>query len=566
MLVAIFIIGSLTIFSFDTSQLNKNEQNIVPKKWRNVGSKGVVEKNLEENEKFDEIKITPSTYTRPPPPPPSQPQHVPKTSEVSRPTSQQKVEVNPLNRIDIVYKANERLNQERAYAVRGAMKYAWDSYSRYTWGLDELRPISRSTNEWFGLGLTIVDSLDTLYLLNLDEEYREAKKFVRNLDLSKETQFYPSVFETSIRFLGGFISTYHLTNDQLFLTKAEEMGKILLGAFEKDEVFPFQTYNFHTKKGHFASWTGGCVILSEVGTMFIEFEELSKLTNNPIWKTKADKILDTINNLKTEIPGLFPVYIDSKGESFCNNHISLGALGDSYYEYLLKMWLYSDKKHERYRTLFVKSANAIIDKMYKETKLGYGYIPNLINNHLTLTQEHLTCFTGGMFALAAATNISHDDAISKKYMKVAEKVTETCAKSYFATPSGLGPEVAAFDRETGEIIFNGSNQSVPGYFLRPEAVESIFILYRLTGDVKYQEWAWKIFEAIEKHCKTEGGYAGLKSVSIPDLKDDLQQSFFMAETLKYIYLLFVDSSVVPLDKYVFNTEAHPILINKNYKY
>jgi len=66
-------------------------------------------------------------------------------------------------------------------------------------------------------------------------------------------------------------------------------------------------------------------------------------------------------------------------------------------------------------------------------------------------------------------------------------------------------------------------------------------------------------QALEKHCRIHsGGFSGIKDVydqSAP--KDDIQQSFLIAETLKYLFLLYSDDSVLPLDRWVFNTEAHP---------
>ena len=86
----------------------------------------------------------------------------------------------------------------------------------------------------------------------------------------------------------------------------------------------------------------------------------------------------------------------------------------------------------------------------------------------------------------------------------------------------------------------------------------------MTKDKKYRDWAWSAAQAIEKHCRTEDGYSGIANVyDYNSGKDDVQQSFFFAETLKYLYLIFADDEVMPFDKYVLNTEAHPFLIKKN---
>uniref|UniRef100_A0A1D1YG89 alpha-1,2-Mannosidase n=1 Tax=Anthurium amnicola TaxID=1678845 RepID=A0A1D1YG89_9ARAE len=100
---------------------------------------------------------------------------------------------------------------------------------------------------------------------------------------------------------------------------------------------------------------------------------------------------------------------------------------------------------------------------------------------------------------------------------------------------------------------------------RSETVESLFVLYRVTGDKKYQERSWKIRESIEKWCKTPTAYSGLQDImSKNPQQNNNMESFFLAETIKYLYLLFSTADVISLDTYVFNTEARPfLLLNKS---
>ncbi|KAJ7473993.1 glycoside hydrolase family 47 protein [Mycena latifolia] len=97
---------------------------------------------------------------------------------------------------------------------------------------------------------------------------------------------------------------------------------------------------------------------------------------------------------------------------------------------------------------------------------------------------------------------------------------------------------------------------------RPETVESLFLAWRLTGDVRYRNHAWEIFEAIERHCRLPGGgYATILDVdTLPGRLDDKQETFYLSETLKYLFLTFEDANKMPLDEYVLNTEAHPLPI------
>ena len=96
--------------------------------------------------------------------------------------------------------------------------------------------------------------------------------------------------------------------------------------------------------------------------------------------------------------------------------------------------------------------------------------------------------------------------------------------------------------------------------LRPETVESLYILYQVTKDKKYQDYGWQIFQAFEKYTRiSSGGYSSLNSVLNTNVSfRDKMESFFLGETLKYLFLLFADVEIVPLDKFVFNTEAHPL--------
>lgn len=107
-----------------------------------------------------------------------------------------------------------------------------------------------------------------------------------------------------------------------------------------------------------------------------------------------------------------------------------------------------------------------------------------------------------------------------------------------------------------------ASRSDAHYILRPEVVESYFILWRVTHDPKYRKWGWEAVQALEEHCRIEGGgYSGLRNVNdLHSPHDDVQQSFFLAETLKYLYLLFSDDRLIALDRWVFNTEAHPLPI------
>ncbi|KAL6996119.1 mannosyl-oligosaccharide alpha-1,2-mannosidase [Sarracenia purpurea var. burkii] len=164
--------------------------------------------------------------------------------------------------------------------------------------------------------------------------------------------------------------------------------------------------------------------------------------------------------------------------------------------------------------------------------------------------DELACFAPGMIALGAS-GYGPDD--SQKFLSLAEELAWTCYNFYQSTPTKLAGENYFF--HSGQDMSVGTSWNI----LRPETVESLFYLWRLTGNKTYQEWGWNIFEAFEKNSHVESGYVGLKDVHT-GVKDNMMQSFFLAETLKYFYLLYSPSSVIPLNEWVFNTEAHPLKI------
>ncbi|KAL9659316.1 hypothetical protein QQ045_024121 [Rhodiola kirilowii] len=212
-----------------------------------------------------------------------------------------------------------------------------------------------------------------------------------------------------------------------------------------------------------------------------------------------------------------------------------------------------------------------------------GELPSGHNGAFSPKMDHLVCFLPGTLALGATKGIRKKDALRDNLMtsddlenlKLAEDLAKTCFEMYAVTSTGLAPEIAYFHTEDfSESGHDGGNKSSEYVhdiiirpadrhnLLRPETVESLFVLYRITEDLKYREWGWQIFEAFEKYTKVEsGGYSSLDDVTeIPPPKRDKMETFFLGETLKYLYLLFGESSVLPLDKFVFNTEAHPFPI------
>ena len=166
--------------------------------------------------------------------------------------------------------------------------------------------------------------------------------------------------------------------------------------------------------------------------------------------------------------------------------------------------------------------------------------------------------------------------MSKKldlYLEFATDLMETCIKIYTDIPTGLAPEIVYFRTNTTDVYYNAKSFGAGDIvvknddahsLLRPEAIESLFYFWRITKNERYRTIAWSIFQSFNNYSRVDtGGYASLDDVrSIPPPQRDRLDSFFLAETLKYLYLIFSDDKLLPLDEHIFNTEAHPFPVFK----
>lgn len=187
-------------------------------------------------------------------------------------------------------------------------------YKNFAWGHDNLKPIAQSYSDWFGLGLTIVDAIDTLYIADMQEEYDEAKRWIESslkLDVNRDV----NLFETTIRVLGGLLSIYHLSGEDIFLTKAVELGNRMLPCFDSPSSIPYSDVNLLNMKAHAPKWSPDSST-SEVTTIQLEFRDLSRVSNDPSYEAAVAKVSEKIHELpKTD--GLVPIFIN--GESSMNN-------------------------------------------------------------------------------------------------------------------------------------------------------------------------------------------------------------------------------------------------------
>ncbi|KAF9366353.1 mannosyl-oligosaccharide alpha-1,2-mannosidase [Mortierella sp. NVP85] len=476
---------------------------------------------------------------------------------------------------------------ERKDKVKAAFKYAWDAYRRDAWGKDEYHPVSKRGTNMInnGQGFTIVDSLDTILLMGLKDEFEEAKAWVRD-ELNFHQDGEVNLFETTIRVLGGLLSAYDLSgHDSVFLTKAVDLADRLMGAFKTDSGIPYASVHLESGRG-VPGHEGGISTTSEVSTIQLEFKYLSYITGDDKYWRVAENVIMKMKDLDT-LDGLVPIFINPYSGEFSGDEIRLGSRGDSYYEYLIKQYLQTSKTEPVYKEMYDHAIAGVkkhlLGRTIPSNLLFIGEIRKSSPTNLSPKMDHLVCFLGGTMALSSTegktlnsttfprSSFSH---LEEEDFRIGEEITESCYEMYRQTETGLAAEIVYWVKDKEQIAGRSETEHRPGSdfiinnrdghnWLRPEAVESLFYMWRFTGDVKYREWGWEIFEAIEKYSKVaSGGYSSIHDIRRKDniAFSDKMETFFLAETLKYLYLLFAPNDVLPLDKYVFNTEAHPLPI------
>jgi mannosidase alpha-like ER degradation enhancer 2 len=416
---------------------------------------------------------------------------------------------------------------EWADRARAELLHSWRAYERHAWGSDELKPVSKTAHNWHAesLLMTPVDTLDTLLLMGLKEEADKAKALIVE-KLSFDKDFEVKSFEITIRLLGGLLSAYQMTGDPRLLKLADDLGTRLLPAFDSPTGLPYMYVNLKTGKT-----SGARTNPAEIGTLVLEFGTLARLTNKPIYYDKAKNALVQLYNRRSKI-GLVGEEINVETGEWVSRNSHVGGGIDSYYEYLLKCSkLFGDKDCAR----MWKDSHQALNKHLADrapSGLWYGQVDMTTGKRTASEFGALHAFLPGVLALGDDLGRARDLQASAYRMWNLQ---------------GIEPEV--LDYRTMKIKH-------AGYPLRPEIIESAYILHRRTKDPRYLEMGRTFFERLLAHCRTDAGYTVLKDVTTKE-KGDLMPSYFLAETLKYLYLLFAPDETLDLDKVVFNTEAHP---------
>lgn len=476
------------------------------------------------------------------------PARYPVSSLTSLPTGRPR----PLPRIQHRFLRESRSAVARRERRRGTVKKAfqkcWQSYKRYAWMRDELTPLSAGGKDTFGgWAATLVDSLDTLWIMGLKQDFDEAVEGVVTLNWANTTETACNMFETTIRHLGGLLAAYDLSQEQALLDKAVELGDMLYAGFDTPNRMPPFWLDFEKAK------TGRLVAddhepSATPGSLSLEFTRLSQLTGDAKYYDAIARVTTLFDQHQgsTRLAGMWPTFINMRDEIFSKeNTFTLGALSDSLYEYLPKMYTLLGGLDPVYEKLYRASTETI-----RKHLLFRPMLPDsadvlfagtaTVEEGVVLNAEgqHLSCFVGGMFALGGRLFDLED------HVELGKRLARGCFYAYNAFPTGIMPEIfnmlacASLDgcewdeerwkREGDDQLPRGfTNARDPYYILRPEAIESIFILYRITGLQEFEDAAWQMFQSIQNATETEYGNAAIEDVTVtgqPTKKDSMEVS------------------------------------------
>ena len=392
--------------------------------------------------------------------------------------------------------------------------------------------------------LTLIDTLDTLAIMGHIQEFSQALRRVIQ-QVSFNANLSVSVFETNIRVLGGLLSGHVLAvrlkergHEEVFWYQGEllqmgtEVAQRLMPAFDSETGIPYPRVNLRTgqvveagNKGAGAHST--CTACA--GTLLLEFGALSRLTGNPFWEETARRVMDSIWTRRDRHTQLVGSVIDVQSGKWLRTDSGVGAGLDSYFEYLLKGYiLFGEQEYwERFKSHYLG-----IDKYVRR---GIHLVQVNMDNPARPIRSYadsLTAFWPGLQVLAG--DLLGAKAVYEGFVQVVDK--------WEVLPEAYNFDLGVHWRQ---------------HHLRPEFIESTLFLYQATRSPRYLDIGRRALEVLERHARVDCGLAAFEDVKSKKLADRLD-SFVLAETLKYLYLLFSEESQLPfnLDEFIFTTEAH----------
>ncbi|CAK5270522.1 unnamed protein product [Mycena citricolor] len=452
-------------------------------------------------------------------------------------------------------------------AVEEIFVKTWDAYEKYAFGFDELLPVSLAgENDLGGWGASIVDALGTMLVMGREDLFNATLPYWETVDFNSSPEAGTvSVFETTIRFVAGFISAYQLSGEQhpILIQKAQQVADKLAFSWINGNVINYGHIDFSDNAPAIALTN-----IAEAGTLTLEWHLLTQYTGNQTYANLTKNAVLHMANLATPLPGLAPQSIDPATGKFADAYLTWGGGSDSYFEYLIKYPRLTNTDDTTFVDTWKTAVDSSISHLLKtSTVKNFSYLADQDDSGaIRHVGSHLACFYAGNWLLGG--KLLQNQTI----IDVALALNDGCWNTYASTVTGIGPENFAFISADGN--FTGGSPITAsqmkfyrkhGYYItgsdyiqRPEVLESNFYAWRVTGLTKYLDRAVSAINSFNKFLPATVAFGSLNDVNSADGGlIDITESFWYAEVLKYLFLTFDDPSHISLDDYVFNTECHP---------
>jgi len=429
--------------------------------------------------------------------------------------------------------ANEGAWKALAGDVKTEMAWAWDRYREHAWGKDEIKPVSGTVSSFplknHHLGLSLIEALDTLWVMGLDSRFRDGVHWVKanaNFDIDGDV----SVFETSIRLVGGLLSAHHACGDPVLLAKARDLADRLLPAFDTPTGFPFRFVNLKTGAIRDPETNP-----AEIGSFLPEWGTLSRLTGNGRYAAVAKRAMVALFSKRSKLD-LLAVKLDARTGEWLDRRATVGSYADSYYEYLWDSWqLLGDREC---RHMYEVCTTAILrhQQDWRHGRLWIADVDFETGKIVSTDQDELSSFYGGLLGQGGA-------------MKQGAALTE----SWAAVQQRFGVLPEGYDYASGRptAVTNA---------LRPELADAAFNLWLLDRKPRWREIGRAHFLAMKRWNKARYGYTDLADVTAnPKRQADHCPGYWWSEQMKYYYLLFSDTPRFDYRRNYLTTEGNVLL-------
>jgi mannosyl-oligosaccharide alpha-1,2-mannosidase len=397
--------------------------------------------------------------------------------------------------------------------VKNEMRWAWGQYRQRAWGKDDFKPISGGNKSFplkdHHLGLSLIEAMDTLWVMGLDAEFADALAWVKgkcDFDVDGEV----SVFETEIRLVGGLLSAHHACGDAVLLARAKDLADRLLPAFDTPTGMPYRYINLKTKKVRDPATNP-----AEAGTHIAELGTLSKLTGDSKYFNAAKRALTAMYQRRSRI-GLLADKIDVRSGDWLSRRATIGPPSDSFYEYCWDGWqLFGDREC---KAMYDTLTAAIMQHQVRRDGGNLWFVDVDFENGATLTteQDELSSYYGGLLAQGGAR------AVGAAYTRAWAGVQDSF---------GILPE--GYDYATRKPTWLTNS-------LRPELADAAFNHWLLDRKAEWRELGRTHYLNMKRWHRAAYGYTDLANVATKEQADHCP-GYWWSEQMKYYYLLFSDT-------------------------